>query len=136
MTGQKTRADPSTRSAQRQCGGQPAPICNATRSNDRSVANNINDDSHKGHCRHGAAHVTARLPSLCHDNINAVVDRFAGLVRVTDRMHHNGTRVFGLADQMSGVIPKKRNYGHTHVKTGIQTFLLRELHVQIYGKWL
>ena len=83
----------------------PPGVANPAGGDHRHRRNGVDHGWDQRQRGHGAPHVTARLPALSHDHIDAGADRSPRLLRVADGVHEERTGVVDLVHVRAGVAP-------------------------------
>ena len=125
--GQEARAHADARGAQREGGGEAAPVGDPAGSDDRDLAGDVDDlrdEHHRGH----QATVTAGLPALGDKHVRSGPDRLLGLVDVHHLLDPQDAGVVGARDQVDGHGEVKRDRGGPEGERGGERLLVQRAH--------
>ena len=114
---------------------KPAPIRNSTSSNHWRRPNGIHHSRNERHCRHHAAHVAARFPSLGNYDINAAVHGSLCVICRTNRVQHEGPTCLGAWNKGRRVTPEEGDDGDSFIEADREPLFLKKFQDQIDGEW-
>src|SRR5262245_52184358 len=76
------------------------------------------------------------LPTLCHYDINAALNRYLSVLGRAYCMHDDSSLSLRTRNQFSRVTPEKGNYWYALLQAGFEPFLLWKIEVQVHRKRL